>query len=82
MKARSGWTVTALAATLAICGSIWHPTTLQTLAIVMIFLFLVGLFYFSDRLDRIEGKLDATLQQRRSNEHETSNTALIACSAQ
>jgi hypothetical protein len=71
MKARSGWTATALAVTLAICGSIWHPTTLQTLGIVMIFLFLVGLFYFSDRLDRIEDKLDATLQQGRSSEHKS-----------
>jgi hypothetical protein len=68
MKARSGWIVTVLAVTLAICGSLWHPTTLQTLGVVTIFLFLVGLFYFSDRLDRIEAKLDATLHEGRSSE--------------
>ena len=71
MKTRSGWIVTVLAVALAICGSLWHPTTLQTLGIATIFLFLVGLFYFSDRLDRIEGKLDATLRQGRTGEHES-----------
>lgn len=71
MKARSGWIVTVLGVALAICGSLWHPTALQTLGVVMIFLFLVGLFHFSDRLDRIEGKLDATLRQGRLSEHES-----------
>jgi hypothetical protein len=70
VKPRSGRIVTVLAVTLAICGSLWRPTSLQTLGKVMIFLFLVGLFYFSDRLDRIKGKLDATLRQGKSSDHE------------
>jgi hypothetical protein len=59
MKPRSALILCVLAVVLAICGSLWHPTAVTTLGIALVFLFLVALLYFSDRLDRIEGKVDA-----------------------
>ena len=64
MKPRNAWLVIVIAVVLAIYGSIWHPTPLQTIGIGMVFLFLIGFFYFSDRIDRLEEKLDAISQRK------------------
>jgi len=82
MKPSSSWMLSAVAVVMVITGIFGHPGELRIMEGIMVFMFLWSTANSSDRLDRIEGKLDTTLQRRRSNEHETSNTALIACSAQ
>ncbi len=59
MKSRSLWMVMAVGIAVVICGSIWPLSPVQLVAIAMVYLLFVVVLYFSDRLERIESRLEA-----------------------